>query len=137
MTREQVMQLAGQLYDAMQGGGSGGSGRAPKFDTVLPSGQGRVTYASECSLKELQYQLQRAQKPPKDEKYRESNEKRAKRLGYWVSYRQSNPTEQWRGERNRVVVLAATPSDRPESYERDAPPEPAPSAPIDDDDIPF
>jgi hypothetical protein len=137
MTREQFLALAGQLYDAQFGSGSG-SGKAPRFDTAIPAGAGRVVFASECSLKELQYQLGRAQKPPSDPKYKDSNDRRAKALGYFISYRQANPTEQWRGERNRVTVLAAVPSDKPQSYDRDAPPvEAPPSAPLDDDDIPF
>lgn len=139
MTREQFLVLAGQLYDAQTGGGAGsGDGRAPKYDTGIPAGAGKVIYASECSLRELTYQLGRAQKPPSDPKYLESNQKRAKALSYFVAYRQSNPTEQWRGERNRVAVLAAAPLDKPVVYDRDAAPEPVPSSGAsDDDDIPF
>ena len=139
MTKEQFLSLAAQLYDAQFGSGSGSGGRAPRFDTALPAGAGRVVWASECSLRELQYQLARAQKPPSDPKYKEANERRAKALGYFISYRQTSPLEQWRGERNRVTVLAAVPSDKPETYDRDAKPEPAPSAAgaTDDSDIPF
>lgn len=128
MTREQFLYLAGQLFDAQAGnaapsGGTGiGDGRAPKFDTVLPAGNGLVIYASECSLKELTYQQNRASKPPKDPKYIQANEKRVKALGYWISYRQTAPNEQRHGDRNRTPVTAAPPSDKPAKHEKDAPP---------------
>lgn len=138
MTRDQFLALAGQLYDAQTGGGGTGDGRAPKYDTAIHVGQGKVVYASECSLKELNYYLKRAEKPPSDPKYLESNEKRAKALRYFVAYRQASPTEQWRGERNRTTVLATIPSDRPEQYDKDAPTQSAaPSGSGDIDDIPF
>jgi hypothetical protein len=143
VTREQVMQLAGRIYDEMQGvGGGTGDGRAPKYDTALPAGSGLVVYASECSAKELQYQITRASKPPSDPKYAESNAKRVKSLGYWLSYRQASPSECWTGERNRRTVTAAAPSDRPEKYPRDAQTGSAPAATPDtfsgdESDIPF
>lgn len=148
MTREQVMQLAGRIYDEMQGGGGGtGDGRAPKYDTALPAGSGLVVYASECSLKELQYQKSRADKPPSDPKYADSNAKRSKALGYFIAYRQSAPGECWTGLRNSEVVTAAPPSDRPDKVQRvtsrrsgedpDYAPGAAQSSPADDDDIPF
>lgn len=144
MTRDQFLQLAGQLYDAQSGGGGSGSAKAPKYDTSLPAGSGQVIYASECSLKELQYQLGRAQKPPKDPKWQEANDKRAKALGYWISYRQSSPLECWTGERNRRTVTAPAPLDKPKTHDREAtsrepePQEPPAQPGADDmDDIPF
>lgn len=122
MTKDAFLQLAGQLFDAMSGGGGTGDGRAPKWDTALPAGQGVVIYASECSLKELTYQQNKANKPPSDPKWAEANQKRAKALGYWISYRQAKPTECWTGDRNRRTVTAAPPSDRPEKHQREAMP---------------
>lgn len=139
MTKEQFLALAAQLYDAQAGGSAGsGDGRSPRYDTSIPAGVGKVVYASECSLRELQYQLARAQKPPSDPKWQESNDKRARALSYFVAYRQANPTEQWRGERNKTTVVAALPADKPTVYDRDATPTPAPIAGAADmDDIPF
>jgi hypothetical protein len=141
MTREQVMQLAGKLWDAMQGSAPAGTGdgRAPKWDTLLPAGAGQIVWASECSAKELQYQIAKASKPG-DPKWAEANAKRVKALGYWLSYRQSSPTECWTGERNRKTVAAKPPSDRPEKYPREAAPVEqsfASDAAADTDDIPF
>jgi hypothetical protein len=119
VTRDQFLSLAGQLFDAQNGGGSPrGNGTAPKFDTALPAGSGEVVYASECSLKELRYQLSRADKPPKEPKYAEANKKRSRALGYWVTYRESNPDDRWTGERNREQVTAALPDDRPAKHPR-------------------
>lgn len=140
MNKEAFLQLAGRLYDEMQGGAGTGDGRAPKYDQSLPAGAGKVVYASECSLKELQYQKQRADKPPSDPKWAESNAKRSKALGYWLAYRSASPDAIWTGERNRQTVTALPPSDRPTSYDRNAPAAPetqaAPSS-FDDSDIPF
>lgn len=135
MTRDEFLAAAGQLYDAMHAGTGGG--KPPKFDTPLPRGNNKVSWASECSVKELRYWKERFDKPPSDPKYVESNQKRSRAIGLWLSYRQSNPTEQWRGERNRQTVTAAAPSDRPEQYDKDAAPAPAPPASGDDSDIPF
>lgn len=139
MTREQFIALAGQLYDAQFAGNGGG--RPPKYDTAISRAQGKVQYASECSLKELLYQKERFDKPPSDPKYLESNQKRSKQLGFWIAYRQTNPTDIWRGERNRQTVTAKPPSDRPEQYDREQTfagnPAPASEAGAGDDDIPF
>ena len=78
---------------------------------------------------------------PKDPKYAASNAKRSRALGYWISYRQACPDEQWRGERNRTTVTAAAPSDKPLLYEKDAPTHVEPpsndAGTGDDSDIPF
>lgn len=122
MTKEQCMQLAGQLYDQITGGGATGDARPPKYDTALPAGPGQVVYASECSLKELQYQKSRADKPPSDPKWAEANAKRSKALGFFIAYRQAAPGECWTGQRNRETVTALPPSDRPAKYDRVAAP---------------
>ncbi len=148
MTREAFLQLAGQLYDAQNGGGGSGDGRPPKFDTAIHRQGGKVQWASECSLKELTFWKTRADKPPSDPKYAERNAKQSKSLSYWIAYRQSNPNDQWRGERNKETVTAAAPSDRPEQYDKEATQAPAgyTSHPVDDNgnappddfgDVPF
>lgn len=145
MTREQFLVLAGQLWDAQQRGASQpsgtGDGRSPKWDTALPAGTGMVTYASECSLKELLYQKKRADEPPSKVEYAEANLKRSKSLGYWVAYRQANPSERWQGERNKALVVALAPLDKPAKYPRNAPAAAAPAVPTpsfdEDNDIPF
>jgi hypothetical protein len=147
MTRAQFLALAGKLYDAQAGGGapSSGGGRPPKFDTSISRKGGLVQYASETDLAGLMFWRDRALEPPRDPKYAEKNAKEAKALGYWVVYRESEPSACWTGERNRVQVTAAPPSDKPDLYERGAP-APAAFAPTpvnddgeanDDDQIPF
>lgn len=148
MTRDQFLALAGQLYDAQVGGSSGGDARPQKYDTVIPRKGGMVQYASECSAKELQFWIAKYQQPPKDPQYADSNERTLKSLRYWLSWRQANPTAIWSGERNRVKVTAAAPSDKPQQYPRGVtagpvttPAEPTPdfgeTAPEDLSDLPF
>lgn len=140
MTREQFLALAGQLYDAHAGGGSTtSSGTPPRFDTALPAGQGLVIYASECSAKELRYQLGRSEKPPAPgkEQYAEQNQKRAKAIRYWLEWREANPGAVWTGERNRRTVTALPPADKPQQHAREARQEAPPSDAASVDDLPF
>jgi hypothetical protein len=159
LTRDQfitaVSAAAGAFYDviasggrpASSGGGSG-SGNAPKFDTSIARKGGMVQYASETDLEGLIFWKARAEEPPSDPKYEESNAKQAKALGYWIAYRQANPDAIWRGERNRVLITAKAPTNKPELYVRgevqrdDAPTgggadESYRDPPDEDDDIPF
>lgn len=140
MTREQFLAAAAAFYDMLQSGATSGStsngagnGSAPKFDTRIARKGGMVQWASECSLKELTYWRDIAAKPPSDPKYAESNAKQAKALEYWMGYRRAEPGATWTGERNRVVVTAKPPSDKPQQYPRDAAPEPAALTPSFDD----
>ncbi len=156
MDRAQFLTLAGQLYDAFVAGGgasagagpsaapshSGGAG-APKFDTSIIRKGGMVQYASETDLSGLMFWKGRADEPPSDPKYAESNAKQSKSLSYWVAYRQAEPIAVWSGERNRVNVTAAAPSAMPATYPRPAnggvPVAPATPTPTfeEDDEIPF
>jgi hypothetical protein len=126
--------------------GGTGDGREPKYDTSIARKDGMVQYASECSLKELSYWYEQFGKPPRDPKYAESNQKQRKALGYWIAYRQANPDAAWTGERNKVQITAAAPSDKPQQYPRgvtaSAPTTPTPrfndeGGASDMDDIPF
>lgn len=115
-------------------------GDAPKWDRSIPRKDGMVQWASECSAKELRYWIDQANKPPRDPKYAEANQKQAKALGYFLSWRLANPDALWTGERNKVQVTAAAPSDKPQQYPKgvvaSAPTTPTPRF-TDDDDIPF
>lgn len=147
MNKSEFLEFCGRLYDLAQGAGpsasGSGDGRSPKYDTALYGPNGLVSYASECSAKELRYQIGRAEQPPKDSKYAEKNAKQAKALRFFLAWREANPNALWTGERNRVTITAKAPLDKPERYARDALPEqdsaPAPSFDDDqpDDDIPF
>lgn len=136
MTREQFIQAAGALYDMMAGGSAPapaapGGGSPPRFDTSIARKGGMVQWASECSLRELNYWVSKKSGPSSDPKYAESDAKQLRALQYWVAYRQANPTAVWSGERNRVQITAAPPSDKPQQYPRgvvaSAPTTPTPS----------
>lgn len=131
ISREQFMAAAGAFYDLLNASGGApassgtGNGNPPKFDTRIVRKGGMIQWASECSLKELRFWREQAGKPPSDPKYAEKNAKQAKSLDYWIAYRQASPMEAWVGERNRIVVTAKPPSDKPQQYPRDEQPEPA------------
>ena len=148
LTRAQFIHLAGQLYDALDGGSAQGAaapmgdGRAPKFDTSIARKGGMVQYASETDLSGLIFWKGRADEPPSDPKYAESNAKQSKALSYWIAYRQAEPSAVWSGERNRQPVTARPPSAKPETYPRGEQQAAAPVSAVADnfdetDDIPF
>lgn len=137
---------AGAFYDVLNGAKSGagaaaGGGGAPKYDTSIARKGGMVQYASESDLSSLIFWQARANEPLSDPKYAESNAKQAKALGYWIGYRQQHPDEAWTGERNKIKVTAAPPSDKPQLYTREARQSQEPAQPTptfdDTDDIPF
>jgi hypothetical protein len=130
ITRDQFVAAmsaaAGAFYDVLtgastskSGGGRGGDGRPPKFDTSIARRGGMVQYASELTLADLIFWKERAEEPPRDPKYAAANAKQAKALGYWIAYREAKPDERWRGERNRVTITAKAPSSEPATYPRD------------------
>ena len=122
-----------------------GDGRAPKFDTSIIRKGGMVQFASETDLAGLMFWKGRADEPPSDPKYAESNAKQSKALSYWIAYRQAEPNAVWSGERNRQPVTARPPSGKPETYPRGEPQAVAPMEPAagqgdsfdETDDIPF
>lgn len=123
-THEQL----GEIWDLLQsrpattGTPAGaGNGSPPKYDTSISRKGGMVQYASETDLSGLIFWKNRADEPPSDPKYAESNAKQSKALSYWIGYRQANPNAVWMGERNRQQVTAAAPSAKPETYIKGAP----------------
>ncbi len=151
INRAQFIQLAGQLFDALDTGVASavsavfGDGRAPKFDTAISRKGGLVQWASETDLDGIRYWRRRADEPPSDPKYAESNAKQSKALSYWIAYRQAEPNATWSGERNRQSVTAKPPNAKPETYARDASPgtaatattTPTPTNFEEEDEIPF
>lgn len=135
------------ISGAPTGGPQGkGDGRAPKYDWSIHRKGGMVQYASETDLDGLIFWRNKSAEPPSDPKYAESNEKAVTALDYFIAYRRANPSEQWRGERNRESVVAAAPSAKPATYPKGMPTSAlgAPSTPTptfsDDDpenEIPF
>ena len=151
ITREQFTAAAGAFYDLLASGSApprssstSGDGRAPKFDTSIARKGGRVQFASETDLAGLIFWKGRADEPPTDPKYVESNAKQSKALSYWIAYREANPDGAWTGERHRVTITARPPCAKPDTYERGEVQTPAqgggPEASYtdaDDGDIPF
>jgi len=83
----------------------------PRYDDKIPR-KGGFMYASECDLECLRYWLERFS-TSSNPAFEERDQKRAKALSYWVKYREENPYDRWRGQRNLHEVVAAQPSNKP------------------------
>lgn len=100
--------------------------RAPKYDHRIRRKNGYM-WASECDLECLEYWHGVASRPSSDPKYVERDKESAKRLSYWVQYRQAEPWERWQGVRGDSQVFAPQPLNKPTVYSWDTPKtEPAP-----------
>lgn len=91
----------------------------PRFDFALWGSNGN-TYASECTLKQLDWHIDRAKKSVEGGgQYAERDKKRLEKLAEWRRWRGCNPTAIWVGKRgDDEAVVAAPPSDRPKVYQR-------------------
>lgn len=106
--------------------------RAPKWDTCIYRKDG-ITWASEYDLEGLRFWHKRSEESAASGgQYAEKDEKTAKALGYWITWRGENPAARWTGERNREQVTAKPPLSKPEVYPRDGQRAPAATAPMPD-----
>ena len=87
----------------------------PKYDTRIRV-KGGYVWASECSIGELRFFKARAEKPG-DAKFADKNQKEAKALSLFATWREWFPSERWSGERNRQQVTGDAPSSKPRVYE--------------------
>lgn len=92
----------------------------PRFDFAL-YGSGGSSYASECTLKQLDWHIDRAKKSVADGgQWAEKDAKKLEKLGEWRRWRGCNPAAIWVGKRgDEEAVVAAPPSDRPRVYPRE------------------
>lgn len=122
-SREQFVAAcsAAAVFDVMSGAPSAaaGDGTAPKFETYISRKGGMVQYASETDLAGLIWWKARSDEPGNPQ-YEAANKKQSRYLAAWIAYRQAKPDEVWTGERNKVQVTAAPPSDSPQTYPREA-----------------
>ena len=93
---------------------------APKYDTRIRR-KGGYQWASETDLEGLQFWCGVNSQSSKPE-YAEKNKAEAKRLGYWVKYREAAPYECWRGIRGEGDVTALAPSAKPAIHSWDSKP---------------
>jgi hypothetical protein len=91
----------------------------PRFDFAL-YGSGGSSYASECTLKQLDWHIERAKKSVAEGgEWAEKDAKKVGKLAEWRRWRGCNPTVIWVGKRGEDEgVVAAPPSDRPRVYPR-------------------
>ena len=92
--------------------------QSPRFDFAL-YGNGGVSFASECTLKQLDWHIDRAKKSVADGgKWAEKDAKRLEKLAEWRKWRGCNPGLIWVGKRGDAeATVAAPPSDRPRVYQ--------------------
>lgn len=125
--------------------------RPPRFDSAIYRRDG-ITWASEYDAEGLRYWRDKnAAGAENGGEYAEKNAKAAKALGYFLEWREQNPSAIWTGERNREQVTAKAPMAKPEVYPRTGAPRAAAPAATggggfsdadygsdgDDGDIPF
>lgn len=92
--------------------------KPPKYDTMLYTRDG-CYFASECDAGRLEWELKRAEESiAEGGKYADANEKRAKALRFFLTWRRRYPSAIWTGERNREQVTARAPMAKPEVYPR-------------------
>ncbi len=92
--------------------------------------RGGYQWASETDLEGLQFWCNlKAQANSKPE-YAEKDRAEAKRLSYWVAYREGDPYSRWKGTRGDAEVVALQPSNKPVVHSWDAKPA-APVEPVD------
>lgn len=91
----------------------------PRFDFALWGRNGN-SYASECTLKQLDWHINRAKTSVESGgQWAERDKKRIEKLTEWRRWRGCNPTVIWVGKRgDEEATVAAPPSDRPREYPR-------------------
>jgi hypothetical protein len=91
----------------------------PRFDFAL-YGSGGASYASECSLRQIDGHIERAKKSVAEGgQWAAKDAKKLEALAVWRKWRGCNPTVIWVGKRgDEEAVVAAPPSARPRVYPR-------------------
>jgi hypothetical protein len=123
--------------------------RPPKYDQAIYR-KGGFQWASEMDLPGLLYWRGKYAESAAnvESQYAEKDAKKVRQLDFWISWRRTDPTSRWSGERNNERVTADAPRDKPFIYEREpkrddtyeqAPLDSSTSATFGDasDDIPF
>ena len=129
MTREEFTALPlaialGMIWDALVDGDSlrhisaPEMPMAPKYDRKIFCRDGYY-WASETTLRDLQYHHRRAAEGVDDERWGEQNRKTAAALDRWIAWRTVSPAETWSGVRGQDDVTAAAPRAKPHIYPRD------------------
>lgn len=92
----------------------------PKFDTRIRRKDGFI-WASETDASGLRFWITRAEAGG-DPKYAEKNQKEAKALRFFLTWREWFPHERWTGERNHRQETANAPSAKPAIQQWEAKP---------------
>lgn len=93
--------------------------QSPRYDFKIRR-KGGYQWASETDLEGLQFWHGLASKPSTNPQYEAKDKEKAKRLSYWVSWRESDPYSRWKGVRGDSEVVALQPSDKPTVHSWDS-----------------
>lgn len=77
-------------------------------------------WASETDLESLQFWHGRFS-VSSDPKWEARDQERAKKLSYWVKYREADPYSRWKGTRGNFEVTANQPTNKPTIFPWDGP----------------
>lgn len=126
--------------------------QAPRYDSRIKR-KGGYQWASETDLEGLQFWYSMKAAGTSKPEYAEKDREEARKLSYWVKYREADPYSRWKGVRGDGEVVALQPSNKPVVHSWDEkpahkveyaelPPNVDPKTgevrePGDDDDIPF
>ena len=85
--------------------------QAPRYDFKIPRRNG-YQFASETDLEGLKFwhgKFSVSSSP----QYAEKDQAKAKKLSYWVAYREADPYSRWKGTRGNAECVANQPSNKP------------------------
>lgn len=92
----------------------------PQYDQKIAR-KGGYQWASETDLEGLQFWCGLKSKPSSNPAYAEKDAAAAKKLSYWVKYREADPYSRWKGVRGDGEVVALQPSAKPPVHSWDVP----------------
>lgn len=96
--------------------------QSPRYDMRIRR-KGGYQWASETDLEGLQFWHGLKSRPSSNPAYADKDAAEAKKLSYWVKWREADPYSRWKGVRGDSEVVALQPSDKPaiHSWDEKAP----------------
>lgn len=93
--------------------------QAPRYDFKI-SRKGGYQWASESDLEQLQFWCARFSNPT-DPRWADRDKDRARKIEYWVRFREADPYSRWKGTRGNFEVTANQPTNKPTIFPWDGP----------------
>lgn len=93
--------------------------QSPRYDFKIAR-KGGYMWASEADLESLRYWYTRFS-TSSDARWAERDKERARKLEYWVRFREADPYSRWKGTRGNYEVVANQPTNKPTIFPWDGP----------------